>query len=62
MRQEALGQAIERLAEISARLAYSAPPVAREDAPNIEQLRAAVKERLATMPPRRKRKKAMAAE
>lgn len=57
VRQESIEQAVARLTEISARLAYSAPPVTREAPPDIDRLRAAVKARLAMMPPKRKKAK-----
>jgi hypothetical protein len=48
---------IKKLEEISLRLAASKPRVEREPPPDIEVLRAAVRERLAQMPPKRKAKK-----
>lgn len=57
MVDESVAQAVEALEGISLRLASSTKPPEREGTPDLEKLRVAVKQRLAAMPPRRKRTK-----
>ncbi len=58
MVEETVAQAVSALGAISLRLAQSKAPVVRELPPDLNKLRSAVKERLASMPVRRTRARA----